>query len=84
MDVANTTLAERVARALAGMDHSANGEGVETSAAGSVNETWRAYLPHVQAVMRTMREPSGPMATVGDPRIWAAMVDVAIRESGTL
>jgi hypothetical protein len=84
MDVANTTLAERVARALAGIDHSANGNGVEASASTSVDETWRAYLHQAQAVLRTIREPSGSMARVGDPRIWAEMADVAIQESASV
>lgn len=37
MDVAVTTLAERIARTLAGLDHSANANGLETSAATSVD-----------------------------------------------
>lgn len=84
MDVATTTLAERIARALAGLDHSANADGAEASASKSVDETWPAYLGQADAVLRTMREPSGNMSAAGDPRIWAAMVDAAIRESEAL
>ena len=84
MDVANTTLAERIARALAGIDHSANGEGAEGSAGASVDETWRAYLSQADAVLRTIREPSEQMASAGDPRVWADMLAVAIQESEVL
>ena len=84
MDVANTTLAERVARALAGIDHSANGEGSERSAADSVDESWRSYLGQAGAILRVMREPSSEMATAGDAGVWSAMVDIAIQESEAL
>lgn len=81
MDVAVTSLAERIARTLAGLDHSANAAGLETSAATSVDETWRAYLPQADAVLRTIREPSATMSAIGDVRVWAAMIDTAIEES---
>ncbi|WP_395396378.1 hypothetical protein WBP07_21010 (plasmid) [Novosphingobium sp. BL-8A] len=81
MDVAHTTLAERIARALAGLDHSANADGVEDSASTSVDETWRAYLEQADAVLRTVREPSENMARAGDPRVWAKMIEAAIEES---
>lgn len=84
MDVATTPLAERVARALAGLDHSANADGVEASASVSVDETWRGYLEQADAVLRTMREPSEVMARAGDASAWAAMIDAAIRESEDL
>lgn len=81
MDIAVTTLAERVARTLAGLDHSANAAGAEASAATAVDETWRAYLAQADAVLRTIREPSTTMSIAGDPAIWSRMVDVAIMES---
>lgn len=84
MDVANTPLAQRIACALAGLDYSANAEGVEASAATAVDETWRAYLEQADAVLRTIREPSEAMARTGDPAIWAAMVEAAIEESEAL
>ncbi len=84
MDISNTSLAERVARTLAGLDHSANGAGVEASATTSVDETWRAYLPQADAVLRTIREPSHGMSAAGDLAIWAAMVEAAITESENL
>ncbi|MEW9856498.1 hypothetical protein [Novosphingobium sp. M1R2S20] len=84
MDVATTALAERIARALAGLDHSANAEGVEASASISVDETWHAYMEQADAVLRTMREPSEAMARAGDAGVWAAMIEAAIEESETL
>jgi hypothetical protein len=84
MDVATTTLAERIARVLAGLDHSANAEGVESSASSSVDETWRAYLGQADAVLRSIREPSADMTAAGDPRVWADMVEAAITESEAL
>jgi hypothetical protein len=84
MDVANTPLAERVARALAGLDHSANADGVEQSASVSVEETWRGYLGQADAVLRTIREPSTVMARAGDPKVWSAMVEAAIAETEAL
>lgn len=81
MDISTTSLIERIARTLAGLDHSANGAGTESSAATSVDETWRAYLAQADAVLRTIREPSDAMASAGDLAIWSAMVDAAIRES---
>jgi len=84
MDVATTALAERVARALAGLDHSANADGVEASASVSVDETWRAYLEQADAVLRTIREPSEAMARAGNPAVWSTMIEVAIEESEAL
>jgi hypothetical protein len=84
MDVATTTLAERIARTLAGLDQSANAAGAEASASSSVNATWQTYLGQADAIIRVIREPSGAMSAAGDPRIWAAMVDAAITESEAL
>lgn len=84
MDVANTVLAERVARALAGLDHSANADGVESSASTSVDESWRGYLEQADAVLRTLREPSDAMARAGDLKVWTAMIEAAIAESESL
>lgn len=81
MDISTTTLTERIARTLAGLDHSANGTGREASAATSVEETWRAYLVQADAVLRTIREPSEAMSRTGDVAIWSAMVEAAIAES---
>jgi hypothetical protein len=81
MDISATTLIERIARTLAGIDHSANGTGTESSAATSVDETWRAYLGQADAVLRTIREPSETMASVGAVATWSAMIEAAIRES---
>jgi hypothetical protein len=84
MDVASTTLAERIARALAGSDHSANANGTERSASNSVDETWHGYLEQANAILRTIREPSRAMSAAGDVRVWSAMIDQAIVESDAL
>ncbi len=84
MDLASTALAERIARALAGLDHSANAAGDEVSASSSVDDTWPTYLGHADAVLRVIREPSEQMSAAGEPRVWAAMVDAAISESEAL
>ena len=84
MDVATTTLAERIARALAGSDHSANASGTEQSASTSVDETWRGYLEQANIILRTIREPSSAMSVVGDVRVWSAMVEQAIMEGDAI
>jgi hypothetical protein len=84
MDVANTTLVERIARALAGIDHSANGQGAEHSTSLIVDQSWRGYLPQADAVLRTIREPSERMAAAGDTSLWSTMVEIAIEESEPL
>lgn len=84
MDVAITTLAERIARALAGLDESANAEGSAMSASANVDNKWRGYLGQADSVLRTIREPSGKMSAVGDPNVWSVMVDAAIAESETI
>lgn len=81
MDVSKTALSTRIARVLAGSEHSANAGGVEESASKSVDETWRAYLPQATAILRTLREPSAAMAAAGDAAIWELMVLAAIEEA---
>jgi hypothetical protein len=84
MDVATTTLAERIARALAGSDHSSNANGTEQSASNSVDETWRGYLEQANAILRTIREPSSAMSAAGDVGVWSAMIEQAIAEGDAL
>lgn len=81
MDIAHTSPVERIARVLAGNDHSANAAGVERSASHAVDETWEAYRRQALSVLRTLREPSQGMAAVGDPAIWERMVLQAIAEA---
>jgi hypothetical protein len=81
MDIAHTSPVERIARVLAGNDHSANAAGVERSASHAVDETWQAYRRQALSVLKTLREPSQAMAAVGDPAIWERMVLQAITEA---
>jgi hypothetical protein len=81
MDIAHTTPVERIARVLAGNDHSANAAGVERSASPAVEETWQAYRQQALSVLKTLREPSQGMAAVGDPAVWERMVLQAIAEA---
>ncbi len=81
MDVSVTPIAERIARVLAAERISANGEGIEESAAAHVDSVWRDHLPEALAVLRTLREPDQAMAEVGDVAVWERMVRVAIERS---
>lgn len=78
MDIATTSLAERIARVLAAEHLSANAEGSERSAGAEVDACWQNYLGQAGAVLRTMREPDRKMAAVGDPLVWERMVLAAL------
>ena len=78
MDVSATPIAERIARVLAGVTLSANGEGAEESAARAVDDIWRDHLDQARAVLRTLREPDQAMAAAGDVAVWEKMVLAAI------
>lgn len=78
MDVSTTPLAERIARVLAGMTLSVNGEGAEESVAQGVDNVWRDHLDQARAVLRTLREPDRAMAAVGDVAVWERMILAAI------
>ena len=70
MPVAHTPLLERIARVLAGLRLSDNGEGVEASASQSVELEWEDRIEDARAVLRTMREPDAAMAEAGDEAVW--------------
>jgi hypothetical protein len=72
---------ERIARVLAGQRISANAEGIFESASDEVDERWPDFADDALAVLRTLREPDLEMASVGDPRLWEAMVRVAINSA---
>jgi hypothetical protein len=78
MPVSNLTLVERIARVLAGRDHSLNAAGDDPSAGPTVHETWHEYVDDALAILRTMREPDSVMAAAGDPEIWERMVEAAL------
>lgn len=78
MPVSNLTLVERIARVLAGRDHSLNAEGDDPSAGPTVDETWHEYTQDALSVLRTMREPDPIMAAAGDVEVWERMVEAAL------
>lgn len=78
MPVAHTPLLERIARVLAGLRLSDNGEGVEASASQSVELEWEDRIEDARAVLRTMREPDAAMAEAGDEAVWDAMIAAAL------
>jgi hypothetical protein len=80
MNVSETKALERVARVLAGQRLSANGEGQGLSVGREVDATWKQYLDDALAVLRTLREPDGPMAAAGDVKVWCAMIQAALGE----
>ena len=79
MPVSQTPALERIARVLAGERLSDNGEGSEASASAHVDQVWSQYLVQATAVLRTLREPDEDMAAAGDPEVWEAMVQAALR-----
>jgi hypothetical protein len=82
MDISNTPLIERIARALAGQRLSSNAEGSNPSAGEAVDLAWREHLDDARAVLRTLREPDEEMAAAGDTAIWERMVRAAIDTDG--
>ena len=73
-----TPLVQRIARVLAGAAHSSNAEGSDPSAAAKVDAAWPEHLNQALAVLHTMREPDGRMASAGDADIWSRMVEAAL------
>jgi hypothetical protein len=82
MDISNTPLIERIARALAGQRLSSNAEGSNPSAGEAVDLAWREHLDDARAVLRTLREPDEEMAAAGDTAVWERMVRAAIDTDG--
>ena len=84
MPVSNLTLVERIARVLAGRDHSLNAEGDDPSAGPTVDETWHQYVDDALAILRTLREPDQVMAAAGDVEVWERMVEAALEVERTV
>ena len=78
MPVSETSLAERIARVLAGAAHSSNADGSDPSAALKVDLAWKEHLNQARAVLHTMREPDRAMAASGDADTWTRMVEAAL------
>ena len=84
MPVSNLTLVERIARVLAGRDHSLNAEGDDPSAGPTVDETWHEYTQEALSILRTLREPDQVMAAAGDVEVWERMVEAALSVERTV
>jgi hypothetical protein len=80
MDVATTSLVERIARVLAARRLSWNAEGGDPSAAGHVDALWPEHRDDALAILRTIREASPVMAAEGDAALWERMVLAALAE----
>jgi hypothetical protein len=81
MPVSHTSAVERIARVIAGQRISANAKGEAEAASGAVDAAWRDYSDDAVAILRTLREPDPAMAAAGDPRVWEAMVEAALRRT---
>ena len=83
-DISVTSPLERIARVIAAEALSANGDGQDVSAAGSVDAVWREEIPRATAVLKTLREPTPEMVDAGrnagsnPAEIWSAMVRAAL------
>jgi len=78
MDVSRTPVIERIARVLAAQHLSSKADGNEPSAAPDVDDAWPDYEGDAIAVLKTLREPDGDMAQVGDVAIWERMIAAAL------
>jgi hypothetical protein len=72
------TAIERIARVLAGLQHSTNAEGEDASAALIVEDAWHDHVDDAIAILKTLREPDPVMSAAGDPDMWQAMVEAAL------
>ena len=78
MDIATTSAIERIARVIAGLELSRNGQGDEAHAAAHVDAHWPAHRDDAIAILKTMREPDAAMERAGDILLWQRMVDAAL------
>ena len=81
MPVSERPIVERIARVLTGEALSSNANGSDPSASEKVDILWPEHVGEALAVLHTMREPDRSMAAVGDPEVWARMVEAAIAEA---
>lgn len=77
----HTSLVERIARVLCGVEHSANAEGSEEHAAAHVERHWPSHRNQALAVLKSIRETDPAGAAAGDPAQWTRMVEASIAEA---
>ena len=80
MPESNRPLVERIARVLAGAEHSVNANGSDPHAGEKIDRVWRDHVNDALAVLHTAREPDEAMAAVGDVDLWRNMVEAAIAQ----
>ncbi|WP_068090057.1 hypothetical protein [Novosphingobium rosa] len=78
MPISELGAVERVARVLAALKLSANGDGYEPSVSDEVEDEWHLYIEQAVSILKTLREPDIVMANAGDADIWRAMVQAAL------
>lgn len=74
-DTAHTPAIERIARVLAGFAASINADGVQTSAAETVDANWADHRDVAIAILRTLREPDPAIGSPEDAAAWTRMVE---------
>ena len=79
MPMSEMPLVERIARVLAGVSLSSNGEGSDPSAADKVDSPGRACEPGDGGAAHDARAGRS-MAEAGDAEVWRKMVEAAIAE----
>lgn len=82
MPVSSTSLAERIARVIAGRVVSINADGDDPSAGDRVDSIWRDYRTDALSILRALREPDPAMAEAGDVAVWERMIEAALAEAG--
>jgi hypothetical protein len=80
MENSHTSALERIARVLAGMRLSINGEGQGRSVGAEVDDTWQSHMDEAFAILNALKEPDARMAGAGDTETWTRMVRVALGE----
>ena len=78
VEIAHTSLVERIARVLAGEVHSSNAQGSNSSAAVEVDVAWPDYTDQAVAVLHAIREPDQAAAAAGDAETWHRMIEASI------
>jgi hypothetical protein len=78
VEIAHTSLVERIARVLAGEVHSSNAHGSNSSAAVEVDVAWPDYTDQAVAVLHAIREPDQAAAAAGDAETWHRMIEASI------
>jgi hypothetical protein len=78
VEIAHTSLVERIARVLAAEALSSNANGSDPSAAEKVDLAWREHVDEALAVLHAIREPDQAAAAAGDAETWQRMIEASI------